>query len=320
VATRTKARCEVGYVKYSGGAVEGGVIDAGSAGSALLGLDEALRFFNARQSPEFANLQYDIPVKTRDGSWEAVVLGGMVAVGGAFSLGYAKRAGEKLAENDFKDIGITDILKKSVAAMKKLAEVIKHTRRARGWESARLSANQSGAEVAVLNDRGNELLVPVEFFMWYQQVPAGLLVRLTSVVREDRVLSIGMAGDSPEEAVRITEQDKPLFDGAPGEELEEDILFPELMHGNAAVLDGRLIRGSEASNSIGLEYQGHIINCVPLKGNVRQYKSALFLRCRVSGRITRLTKSRFMADRRPTLIIEKVVPLESDVQSSLFEA
>ena len=64
---------DVGYIKYSGTDVEHGIIDAGSAGSALTGLDEALRFFNTQQSPDFSRLQYDIPVQTRPGSWEAEI-------------------------------------------------------------------------------------------------------------------------------------------------------------------------------------------------------------------------------------------------------
>ena len=130
---------DVGYIKYSGTDVEHGIIDAGSAGSALTGLDEALRFFNTQQSPDFSGLQYDIPVQTRSGSWEAVVLAGAIAVSGAFAIGYVKKAGEKLAENDFKEVGLKDVLKKSMSAMRTLAKIIKHTRRARGWETARFT-------------------------------------------------------------------------------------------------------------------------------------------------------------------------------------
>ena len=75
---------DIGYIKFSGGDVPSGVIDAASAGSALLGLDEAVRFFNERQSPDFAGLEYDIPVRTQAGSWEAVVIAGAVATAGAF--------------------------------------------------------------------------------------------------------------------------------------------------------------------------------------------------------------------------------------------
>lgn len=310
---------DVGYIKYTGKDVEFGVIDAGSAGSALIGLDEALRFFNSQQASEFASAQYDIPVQTRAGSWEAVVLAGATVVGGAFVLSYAKKAGEKAAENDFKDIGLKDVLGKSMNALQTLARLVKHTRRSRNWESARIAMNPSDGCVVILNDRGEELRVPAEFLQWYQQMPRRLLVRMTSVVRSERVLSIGLAGDMASDEVRVTEAEKPLFEDGADDEIEGDILFPELLHGQAATLEGRLIRGSEASNSVGLEYQGHVINCVPAHGNVRQYKAALFLRCKVVGRVTRQTKNRFVADRRPTLIVEKVVPLEKDTQVSLFD-
>lgn len=308
---------ELGFVKYSGASLVNGVIDAGSAGSALVGLDEAVRFFNAQQSPDFAALQYDIPVQTRAGSWEAVLVAG-AAVGGAFALGYAKKAGEKLAENDFKDIGLKDALKKSMSALQILAKLVKHTRRARGWDRIRVEPSLGQETVLVANDLGEELPVPLEYFRWYQQVPPRLLTRMTSVVRADRVLTIGVVREAGTDEVTIFEEEKTLFDQQQEDEFEEDILFPELTHGANAHLEGRLIRGSEASNSVGLEYMGHVINCVPAQGSVRQYKAALFLRCKVDGRITRHAKNRFVADRRPTLILDKVIPVEVDGQLGLF--
>jgi len=106
MSTELQGYEKVGFVKYSGQDLPSGIIDAGSAGSALTGLDETLRFFNTQQSPDFAAFTYDIPVQTRAGSWEALVLGAIGVGGGTFALGYLKKAGEKLAENDFKDIGL----------------------------------------------------------------------------------------------------------------------------------------------------------------------------------------------------------------------
>ncbi len=323
MATELRSYEEVGYLKYSGEGMQSGVIDAGSAGSALVGLDEALRFFNAQQSPDLATLSYDIPVQTRAGSWEALVLGGMVAVGGAFALGYAKKAGEKLAENDFKDIGLTHALKKSMSALHWLAKLIKHTKIPRGWHIERVKpvGPVGPLKIAVVvNSKGEELLVPLEYMQWFQQMPPRLLLKMTSVVRTNRVLTIAAIDGSKVEQVTIVEEDKPLFNNMEDEEFEEDVLFPELTHGLNAQLVGRLIRGNEASNTVGLEYQGHVINCVPGSGSVRQYKLALFLRCKVEGRVTRHSKNRFVADRRPTLILSRVVPLEPDGQLGLFGA
>lgn len=309
---------ELGYIKYSGESLREGVIDAGSAGSALVGLDEAIRYFNVQQSPDFATLAYEIPVQTRAGSWEAVVLAG-TAVAGAFGIGYAKKAGEKLAENDFKDVGLKHALKKSLSAIHALAKLVKHTRRTRNWEVDRIEPVGSIDLAVIANTQGEEVKVPVQYLRWYEAMPPRLLVRLTSVVREDRILSIGVRdSDVPGEVV-VGADDKVLFEDPEIDELDDDVLFPELIHSANVQLTGRLIRGNEASNSTGLEYQGRIINCVPASGSVRQYKAALFLRCQVEGRVTRHTKNRFLADRRPTIILSKVVPLERDGQLGLFE-
>lgn len=309
---------ELGYIKYSGESLREGVIDAGSAGSALVGLDEAIRFFNVQQSPDFATLAYEIPVQTRAGSWEAVVLASFAIVG-AFGLGYAKKAGEKLAENDFKEIGLKHALKKSLSAVHALAKLVKHTRRTRNWEIERIEPVGPIDFAVIQNTQGEEIKVPVQYLRWYETMPPRLLVRLTSVVREDRILSIGVRDSAIPGEVVIREEDKLLFEDPEIDELDDDVLFPELIHGANVELTGRLIRGNEASNSTGLEYQGHIINCVPATGSVRQYKAALFLRCKVAGRVTRHTKNRFVADRRPTVILNKVVPLERDGQIGLFE-
>jgi hypothetical protein len=310
---------EIGFLKYSGESLQAGIIDAGSAGSALVGLDEAIRFFNVQQSPTFAAIEYDVPVQIRVGSWEAVLFGSVGAVGGAFALGYAKKAGEKFAENDFKDIGFRQVLSKSMAALQSLAKLIKHTRKKSGWELSRVDPTMDVNSVVIRNDLNAEITIPMEFFRWYRQMPPRLLVKMTSVIRRDRVLTIGVMRGKELEVVTISESEKMLFDGDDEKIVDEETLFPELIHGSSVALEGRLIRGNEASNSFGLEYMGHVINCVPSMGSVRQYKAALFLHCRVEGRVNRHAKIRFVADRRPTLIVDRVVPLETDNQSRLFD-
>jgi hypothetical protein len=156
MAPQTQELQEVGYIKYSGRDVGRGVIDAGSAGSARIGLDETIRYFNAQQSPDFANLQYDLPITTRSGSWEVIVLGGVGAVEGAYALGYTKKAGEKLAENDFKNIGLKDLLKRSLSAAETLAKIVKHARRARGWEAVRFTMDNVDEKIVLPNDQGED--------------------------------------------------------------------------------------------------------------------------------------------------------------------
>lgn len=309
---------EIGLIKYSGENLPNGIIDAKSAGFALIGLDEAIRFFNKQQSRNFSSAVYDIPVQTRSGSWEAVVLAG-TAVAGAFALGYAKKAGEKMAENDFKEIGLKDILSKSMAAIQTLAKTVKTTNKSGNWEELRIEPTIGSMDLIVLKTpTSDDFKIPLEFYRWYQQMPSHILARMTSAIRKDRTLTITSIHNNKTESTTLVEADRPLFEEAEEDDLDDGAIFPELTHGSSVTLDGRLIRGSEASNSVGLEYLGHIINCIPDVGSIRQYKPALFLRCRVTGLITRHSKSRFVADKRPTLIIQHVTPLEKDSQGKLF--
>lgn len=309
---------DVGFIKYSGNDVPHGVIDAASAGTALLGLDEALRYFNEKQSPEFAKLEYEIPIRTEGGSWLAVVLGSAGLVAGAFAIAYAKKAGEKMAENDFKDIGMKDILKKSMGAMQNLARLVKHTKKSKGWETASLVWRNANTEVGVKNDQGATLFLPTEQFRWFCSMPPKLMVKMTSVVRDERYLSIGLGVTGSIDEVIIRSSEKAYFVERIEEE-DEEFLFPELERGKSVKLEGRLIRGNEAANSVGLEFMGHVLNCIPEQGNIRRYKHALFLQCVVEGTVTRLTKQRMVAEKRPTIIIAKITPLELEAQNYLFD-
>ena len=309
---------DVGFIKYSGLGVPHGVIDAGSAGMALLGLNEAVRFFNEKQSPEFAKIDYEIPVRTEGGSWIAVVIGSVATGAGVFALSYLKKAGEKLADNDFKDIGLKDVLKKSMSAIQNLAKLIKHTKISKGWETEKIVWRNANTEIGIPNNNGELLFIPAEHFRWFSSLPPHLMAKMTSVIRTERTLTIGARINGKYEEVEVSESDSLLF-SVDIIEVEEEFLFPELEHGKQVKLEGRLIRGNETSNSVGLEYKGHSLNCIPEQGNIRRFKRALFMRCLVEGTVTRLTKQRFVADKRPTIIVSKVTPLEDENQTDMFE-
>lgn len=309
---------EIGFLKYQGDDVPNGVIDAASAGSALIGLDEAVRFFNERQSPELAKVDYQIPVKIQEGSWVALILAGIGALSVAFAFGYAKKAGEKLAENDVGEKTSAEILKKSMSAIQSLIKLIKHTGRNKDWNTESIDWKDNNSTIGIQNDRGEYVYIPYEHFRWISEAPRRILFRLTDVVTENRRLTIGVKDESGFYEVSVSEVEKQLFTGSDLELIDEEFLFPELEHGKTVRLEGKLTRGNESSNSIGLEYQGHILNCIPEEGSIVRYKPALFLRCVVEGTITRLSKRRNVAERRPMIIVKRVTPLEQDSQNNLF--
>ena len=100
----------LGYMKYSGTLVDDGFLDARKSASSLLNFDEALRYFIRQRLPELDKFNYEIPVRIRKGSWEAIIPDTiekwiLTGAGVAITKYLATAAGE-LAKNDFKDARI----------------------------------------------------------------------------------------------------------------------------------------------------------------------------------------------------------------------
>lgn len=304
----------VGYMKLWGDNVPDGIVGASAAGNALLGFDVCLRYFNRKQSPALLKTEYEIPVKTTDGSWIVWVLGSGVAV---FAAAYLRKAAEKMAENDFKDVGLKDVIRKSVDALKTLIDLIKHTKGKPDFASTGLNWQIGEGRVGVENEDGVTIYVPIEYFKWYLDLPPNMLSQIVSVVGVNRTLTVGVNRDGRYETATVAEDDKGYFITSAAAN-DDEFLFPELKHGDFVRLEGRLTRGNANSNSVGLEYNGHVINCIPEAGNIRRYKPALFLQCIVEGTISRLSRQSNIAEKRPTIIVSSIIPLESDDQTDLF--
>lgn len=309
---------EVGYLKYKGSLVEKGVIDARSAGMALVGLDETIRFFNSRQSSEYAKLEYEIPVHIEEGSWVAVVLAGAATIGGAFAFGYAKKAGEKMAENDWKDTGLGDVLKKSFSALSNLVKLSKHTGKSKDWDLENVVWRNNNQEIGVYNEAGELVFIQVEHIKWFKAMPSSLVSKMTDPIRENRTLAIGINTPDGFEEQEINNQQKRIFSKSENDEDFDEFLFPEIEHADEVKLEGKLTRGNEQSNTVGFEYKGHILNCIPEEGNIVRYKPALFLRCIIEGTAIRHSKKRLNPDRKPTIIIKNIIPLDTEYQNGLF--
>lgn len=313
----------VGYLKLYGDAVPTGVISASAAGNLLLGLDECIRYFCKRQAPGLAAIDYEIPVKTAEGSWIVWIQEhGMLVLSGIATVGagsYVKKAAEKMAEKDFKDVGLSDVVRKSIDALKKLIDLLKHTKGSREWVSG-LHWSVGAGVVGIRNESGDVIYIPIEYLKWYLDVPTMMLKRISATVRVGRSLEVGVRSSEKGgfESTSITAEEKQFFGHQAAANDDSELLFPELQHGDEVRLEGRLTRGNENANSLGLEYQGHVLNCVPGVGNIKKYKPALFLHCIVEGTVSRLYKQSHIAERRPTIIISDVTPLESDDQLTLL--
>ena len=304
---------KVGSIKFEGKIVEPGILDAGKAASALAGLNEILRYFNSCQSTELATAEYEIPVQVRPGSWEAVVIAGA----SVFAAAYLARAGNEMAKRDFEGLGFKDIFKKSMQALVYLVRLAKHTSKLKNWNLEKPKWRNENKEIGILNENGEYTFIPEEFLDWYYRTPTTTIAQIVAVVEIDRELVIDATHEHTTISEKITIQEKNIFIPDEKESSDEESLFPELKHGNEIELEGIFTRGNKETNFLGLNYNGHILNCIPDTGSIVRYKHALFLRCQVKGRIARLNKQG-VAEKKPTIIVHSVTPLEHDVQGNLF--
>ncbi|QBM29835.1 hypothetical protein [Hydrogenophaga pseudoflava] len=311
----------IGYIKYEGKLVEDGLMDARRQAKALFAFDSALRYFIAKQAPDFRNLDFEIPVQIRKGSWEALIpetVAGWIQAGlGAVATAYFTKAAQKMAEKDFEDFGITDLFKKALNSIKWFARIGKHTGDVtiREFKNVRFSDDQS--QIGIINSAGEILFVPKQVLDLYISTNPKLLEELAANIQNGRNLIIGTLENGVTDEEIINPSEKWIF--CDENETEEDVLFPELIHGDYVVLEGEVTRENKTSNSMGFKYKDHILTAYPETGSIVNYKSILFLRCRLFGTVNRIDEKGRIGARRPKLYFSNLEPLEeADEDGDLF--
>jgi len=312
----------LGYVKYEGRLVDHGLMDARRQANALLAFDSALRYFVSKQIPELGGLDFEIPVRVREGSWEALLpetVAGWAQAGlGVVLTAYFARAAQKMAEKDFANVGLVDVFRRAMAAIKWFARISKHMGSTTVREFANTKFSKDNSLIGIANGSGEVLYVPKDVLATYVLTNPELLDGLASNVEADRVLNIGTVSDGSVDEETIGPADRHIFTTT-ADDLTEEILLPELNHGDHVILEGELTRGNSASNSMGFRYKDHILNVYPESGSIVQYKPLLFLECRLHGTVDRTDENGHVPSRRPKLRVSKLERLHgSGPQRNLF--
>ena len=308
----------IGYLKYQGKIVEDGVLDARSAARALNGLDSALRYFIAQERPDLAAIEFPVPVRIQKGSWEAIIpktLGDwIVTAAGIAATKYLASAAGKLAEKDFKDVGIRDVFKKALQGIQWLIRIGKHVGHLEVKNvTAGLKWDREGL-VGLPNLKGEIIYVPQDEWKRLASCPVKLLSDLASVIEFERSLVIGVEEDGKMKTVEVSQRERYIFFES---EDDTEVLFPDLKHGMSVELDGTVTRGNEMSNTIGFLYEQHILTCIPHMGNIVRFKKHLFLPCKISGVISRLDKKGSPTETRPKIVFSDLMILSDKAQPGL---
>jgi hypothetical protein len=309
----------LGYVKYTGSSVQEGFLDVRKSAKALLSFDEAVRFFVKEDISELANSDFEIPVRMRKGSWEALIpdtIGKWIMTGtGIAATTYVTTAAKKLAENDFKDASITKAFLKALECIQWFIKIGKHLGTVTQKRFINLRWQNGNAEVGIPNAQNEYLFVPSAMINLFVVCSPKILAGLAELIESDRELHIGIieAGRTTETSIDI--EYKHIF--APSDD-PEDILFPELEHGQYVELEGDITRGNENSNTLGFRYNDHILTCYPSHGSIVKYKKTLFLRSKVIGHINRADKFGNITESRPKIIFSNIIPIEADSDQNVL--
>jgi hypothetical protein len=287
----------------------------------LLGFDEAVRFFVGKQDHSLATIDFEFPVRIRQGSWEALIpstIGEWVAAGlGVVATTYLATAAKKIADRDFNDVGTREIFKNALRAIQWVIRIGRHFGdvTVKNFDNVRFRKNNE--DIGIPNKDGEYIYVPKKFLQLYVESHPGLLKRIAMIVEEDRTLTIGVFEDTQLSEEQLSRQYREIFTR---EEPEDDILFPELKHGQKVQLTGDITRGNETTNSLGIRYKDHILTMHPESGSVVKYKPSLFLPARVSGTITRFDENGKPTAKRPRIIVSRIAPIRDRPRTlDLFE-
>ena len=313
----------IGFIKYDGHLTDDGILDARSAAKALHGFDHALRYFVTQQQPDLAAVEFPIPVRIERGSWVALIPHSIgewiVATMGLAAAAYATTAAKKMAEHDFRDVGLRDAFKKAIHAVQWMIKIGKHLGTLARKSLTGLRWTDGNREVGIPNETGELLYVPREYFELFVECPTGIISDMASVVELERRLIVGLDENGKIEEVTITRRERAIFYA--DDEDSGEVLFPELAHGQHVELEGLVTRGNEQTNTIGFQYNGHILTCYPTLGSIVRFKPHLFLTCRIIGEVTRLNDDTGESDEaRPKIFFDDLVIIrEGDPQTELFD-
>ena len=309
----------IGCLKYTGKLVEDGLMDTRKSSSALLGFDEAVRYFVTQQVPELGKSDFELPVRIRKGSWEIDIpenIGQYILLGGGIvTTAYLSKAAQKMAENDFDEIGLKDVFKKSLLAIQWVIKIGKHIGDLTIKQFDNVKFQNNNQVIGITNSEGEILYVPLEHLKFYASINTKLLTRITEIVEEERVLSIGVYEDGKLSEEKVTRKHRNIFTHETDD--DDETLFPELQHGEDVVLEGEVTRGNEMSNTIGFSYQGHILTAIPETGSIVRFKDSLFLKCRIHGQITRADDKGKLNAKRPKIIFTHIESTEENNNNEL---
>lgn len=313
---KLKSQDALAYIKLEGEGLEEGIISA-KTGAEILGvIDRVVHRSIVQKYPELLDVNFDVPVQVKKGSWMALipsdVIGWVLTAAGASTTAYGVKAAQSLAENDFSEIGIKDAVKKGVGTLQSTIRIAKHLGGTRKKPHG-VKFEDNNETLLIPNAQGEYIKVKRSEYDNYQNYPEKLLKDIAKAPSQNQKISVGLVDGGKLQVESIDYGDKSYFGEEQLAPTDNGFLFPEMKEGDQVELIGVVTRANSQPNSMGFQYQGHILTCIPRSGKVEQYKPQLFKKCILRGSVRRLLDASFkdtMA--RPRLIIDELVIIEEE--------
>lgn len=318
----------LGYLSYNGESIQDGIFDARQSATALLGFDNLMRYFIKIENPELRDVDFNFPVKVKEGSWIIEIpnnIGELLLIigSGSFVGYYLKEFAKKAGSDGFLETGPVKDVKKIIQGAINLAKwcikIRKHIKDRQVEE--KIDLTNETVKVSV-DDKTIE--IPLKIYTLYKNLPKGFFNDISEAITKDVTLTIGeKLDDGKFDKAEITYTDKSFF--YTKSDIDTDILFPELKDGQYVELDGEITRNNGKRNTIGFEYKGHILTCEPDQNqSLTKFKNQIisksedrfFSSVTIHGVIDRSEGT----GNRPKIKFTKIVPNEGQLikQQELF--
>ena len=325
----------IGYLKYSGKSVEDGLMDARKSAEALLGFDEILRYFLLKEDPSLRDVEFEIPVRIKKGSWQIAipeVITLLLTPGGVLSVAggtYLAVTANKAAKDGLFQTGLAKDIKITIAAALKSTQwvirISSHLGILAKKEFENVRINPETQEIDIPNTQNEYLKVPKKYLDIYQECPPKLFSTSAGIIQPDGTLEVGIFDGEKIEKVDIPASKRDIYFRENSE--KEEIFLPELKHDQYVELEGGITRITESENTVGFRYEGHTLVCRPENGNIADFKEGviskredhIFPRVKITGVIDRASGDGSFKKKRPEIIFSRIVILESEyIDQSLF--
>lgn len=308
---------DTGFIRIDDDSIVNGVIDIDSVEKLVSGARETLTYFMKKEDSDLnAVKSLNFPIQTREGCWELLVPVFTYAAGtatGALAKGlnaYAVRYGTLRAEQRFDEKDTTQIYRDAFAKLQSVIKIAQHLDTVSNKKALNIKqVDMKKGTGLLINDKGNVLSVTMEEVSTFSSCPDRILRSIASVVTDRRTVSIGYhyGGKTHQEVIDI--ESKSIF--APDEDTGEAVL-PDLHEGEYVELVGYVRRGNQRTNTIGFEYEGHILTCEPNKRLITGFINQHYKKCKISGVVQRTTQAEVANGKsdRPRIFFDDLIIIE----------